>query len=240
MAKNLLVDQNMACDLREAEAFILSGIVYLGDTPIDKPGMLLKADSILTVKKKSIWVSRAGFKLEHALTHFNINVEDDVCLDIGASTGGFTQALLHYGAKFVYAVDVGYNELDYRLQIHPAVKNLNRTNAKHLNSSIIPEIIDTIVCDVSFISLMSALPSSFTLTSENAKLITLIKPQFEAEYHEVNKGIVTDHNVQLRIINQVKTWLTKYNWHIHGVTPSPILGRRGNQEFLLYATKSTG
>lgn len=237
-----LVERDLAADIDEARAFIMSGIVRSGDCMLDKPGMMVERDIILTIKSRKghQWASRGGLKLDHALKYFSINPKDKIAIDIGASTGGFTDVLLHHGAKKVYAVDVGYGQLDWRLQQNSRVVVLDRTNARMLTRQQIQEPIDMIVCDASFISLRVILPAAMAMASERAILIALIKPQFELPKEDIGEGgIVTDPGLHRKACFLVEEWLkNEIKWHVLGITESPITGQKGNKEFLIAANGS--
>ena len=184
------------------------------------------------------WVSRGGIKLNHALTHFEIDPSGLIVLDIGTSTGGFTDVLCQRGARRVYAVDVGYGQLDARLRGEPRVTVLERTNARYLSREQVSEPIDLIVCDASFIGLRTILPAPLALAAPGARLVALIKPQFEAGRGRVGKGgIVRDHAVHQEICESIGAWLTAEDWPVTGLVESPIKGRDGNTEFLIAARR---
>ncbi len=184
------------------------------------------------------WVSRGGIKLDHALTHFGIDPSGLIALDIGASTGGFTDVLCQRGARRVYAVDVGYGQLDARLRGEPRVTVLERTNARYLTREQVPEPVDLIVCDASFIGLRTILPAPLALAAAGARLVALIKPQFEAGRGRVGKGgIVRDPAVHAEVCETIRDWLTAECWPVLGLVESPIKGRDGNTEFLVAARR---
>lgn len=184
------------------------------------------------------YVSRGGLKLEAALRHFLYNVKNKVCLDMGASTGGFSQVLLQEGVKRIYSVDVGHGQLHPSLREDPRIVNLERTDIRHLNKEIIPEPVEVVVSDVSFISLKLILPQALSLISDNAVIIVLIKPQFEAGKEAVKKGIVKDPTIHDRVCQDICNFITGFGFQIHSIIPSPILGGDGNKEYLLGAIKS--
>ncbi len=235
----LLVERGLAEDESKARSLIMSGVVYSGITPLKKPGDLFPNDIPIELKQKEFpWVSRGGLKLEKALKFFEIDVKGKVCLDVGASTGGFTDVLLHNGAKKVYAVDVGQGQLAWKLQKDQRVIIKDKTNARHLTKEIIPEEIDIIVCDASFIGLEIVLPASLKLAKAGATLVALIKPQFEVRKDQVGKGgIVTDPSLHEEVCQKIKNWLESINWKVMGITESPITGTEGNKEFLIAAQK---
>ena len=217
----------------------MAGAVFSGDRKLAKAGDLLAEDAPLEVKGKDHpWVSRGGIKLDHGLTQFGFDVTGAVALDVGSSTGGFTDVLLSRGAARVYAVDVGTNQLAWKLRQDPRVIVHEQTNARGLDSSIIPEPVDVIVCDASFISLAKVLEAPLKLAKLGAKLVALIKPQFEARRTEIGKGgVVRDAAVHARVVLEAKTWVEAEGWTVVGITPSPITGPEGNVEFLLGAEK---
>ena len=222
-----------------AQALLLAGKVFSGERRLDKPGLQVAHDLALTVRGAAHpWVSRGGQKLDHALSHFAIDPDGLVALDIGASTGGFTHVLCERGARRVYAVDVGYGQLDMRLRGDPAVRVLERTNARYLTRAQVPEAIDLVVCDASFIGLRTILPAALALTAPGARLVALIKPQFEAGRAHVGKGgIVRDAAVHDEVCAAIRDWLTAQGWPVLGLTESPITGRDGNTEFLIAARR---
>jgi 23S rRNA (cytidine1920-2'-O)/16S rRNA (cytidine1409-2'-O)-methyltransferase len=201
---------------------------------------MLPDEAALEVRGKDHpWVSRGGIKLDHAISHFALDMNGAVALDIGSSTGGFTDVLLSRGAARVYAVDVGTNQLAWKLRQDPRVHVHEQTNARTLDSSIIPEPVDVIVCDASFISLSKVLGAALGLAKAGARLIALIKPQFEALREEVGKnGVVRDPSVHERVCSEAKVWVESQGWTVLGLVPSPITGPEGNVEFLLGAEKN--
>lgn len=242
-ADQLLAERGLAESRTRAQALIMAGLVYAGknkEHPVTKAGQILSDTEYLFVKGKDHpWVSRGGMKLAHALEEFHIQPKDWIGLDVGSSTGGFTNVLLHYGAKHVYAVDVGTAQLAWKLRDDLRVTVHEQTNARYLTSEIIPQSPDIIVCDASFISLKTVLPASLDLAHKGTILIALIKPQFEAQRKEVGKkGVIRDEAVHQRVCDEIRQWLTEEGkWDIKGLTPSPILGPEGNKEFLLIAEK---
>jgi 23S rRNA (cytidine1920-2'-O)/16S rRNA (cytidine1409-2'-O)-methyltransferase len=238
-ADQLLVSRGLAESRTRAQALIMAGAVFSGERKIAKAGEMLGEDAPLEVRGKDHpWVSRGGIKLDHGLTHFAFNVAGAVALDVGSSTGGFTDVLLSRGAAKVYAVDVGTNQLAWKLRQDPRVVVHEQTNARSLDSSIIPEPVDIVVCDASFIGLAKVLEAPLTLAKPGAKLAALIKPQFEAGREEVGKGgVVRDPAVHERVCGEARTWVEAQGWTVLGITPSPITGPEGNVEFLLGAEK---
>ena len=239
-ADQLLVARGLAESRTRAQALILAGNVFAGDRRVAKAGDMLAEDTSLTVKGRDHpWVSRGGIKLDHGLTHFGFDVTGAVALDVGSSTGGFTDVLLRRGAAKVYAVDVGTNQLAWKLRSDPRVVVHEQTNARDLTSEIIREPIDIVVCDASFIGLAKVLDRALDLARPGANLVALIKPQFEAGREEVGKGgVVRDPAVHDRVCQQAADWVRSKDWHVLGIEPSPITGPEGNVEFLLGATKS--
>jgi 23S rRNA (cytidine1920-2'-O)/16S rRNA (cytidine1409-2'-O)-methyltransferase len=241
-ADQLLVDRGLAESRARAQALILAGQVFAGAHRIGKAGERWADDTDLEIRGRDHpWVSRGGVKLAHALDHFAIDVAGRVALDIGASTGGFTDVLLSRGAGRVYAVDVGHGQLAWKLRRDPRVVVLERTNARHLSRAEIPEPVDIIGCDASFIGLSVVLPAPLALAAEAAVLVALVKPQFEAgREHVGHGGIVRDGDVQRAVCERVAAWLDgQPGWVVVGVTESPIRGADGNREFLLCARRAT-
>lgn len=217
----------------------MAGLVFSGERKLAKAGEMLSDDAVLDVRgKEHPWVSRGGIKLDHGLSHFGFDVTDAVALDVGSSTGGFTDVLLARGAAKVYAVDVGTNQLAWKLRQDPRVVVHEQTNARALDSVIVPEPIDIIVCDASFIGLAKVLMTPLRFARAGAKLIALVKPQFEAGRDAVGKGgVVRDPAVHQRVCDDVHSWVEAQGWTVVGIVPSPITGPEGNVEFLLGALK---
>ena len=239
-ADQLLVERGLAESRTKAQALILAGLVSCGERRVDKPGEQLAADASLALKGRDHpWVSRGGVKLAHALSRFRITVDEHVVLDIGASTGGFTEVLLSRGAKRVYAVDVGHGQLAWKLRQDPRVVVRERVNARYLSRTEIPEPVDIITCDASFIGLATVLPAPLALAAEKAQLVALIKPQFEAGPAHVGKGgVVRDPEVHRQVCERAAAWVAAQpGWSVIGIIESPILGPEGNREFLLYARR---
>jgi 23S rRNA (cytidine1920-2'-O)/16S rRNA (cytidine1409-2'-O)-methyltransferase len=240
-ADQLLVDQGLAESRAKAQALIIAGLVSTGGRRIDKPGTALAEETPLALAGRDHpWVSRGGVKLAFALDHFLIQVTGATALDIGASTGGFTDVLLAKGAARVHAVDVGRGQLAWKLRQDPRVIVHEGTNARYLSRAAIPDPIDLIACDASFIGLLTLLPAPLALAAERALLVALIKPQFEAGPKEVGKGgVVRDPAVHEAVCQRVAAWLgTQPGWHVVGIAPSPIQGPAGNHEFLIHARRS--
>jgi 23S rRNA (cytidine1920-2'-O)/16S rRNA (cytidine1409-2'-O)-methyltransferase len=239
-ADHLLVSRGLAESRTRAQALIMAGAVFSGAKKLSKAGEMLADDAALEVRGKDHpWVSRGGIKLDHGLAHFGFDVAGAVALDVGSSTGGFTDVLLSRGAAKVYAVDVGTNQLAWKLRQDPRVIVHEQTNARSLNSIIIPEPVGIIVCDASFIGLAKVLEAPLKFAKANAKLVALIKPQFEAGREEVGKGgVVRDPAVHERVCADAKAWVEAQHWRVIGIERSPITGPEGNVEFLLGAEKT--
>ena len=220
----------------------MAGAVFSGERKVGKAGEMLAEDAALEVRGKDHpWVSRGGIKLDHGLTHFGFDVTGAVALDVGSSTGGFTDVLLSRGAAKVYAVDVGTNQLAWKLRKDPRVIVHEQTNARNLDGTIVPEPVDIIVCDASFIGLAKVLAAALGLAKPGAKLVALVKPQFDAGREEVGKGgVVRDPVVHQRVCDEAAAWVEAQGWAVLGVTESPITGPEGNREFLLGAEKAGG
>ena len=238
-ADQLLVDRGLAESRTRAQALILAGLAFVGDRKIDKAGQQVADDAEISVKGRDHpWVSRGGIKLDHALTHLDWDVTGAVAIDVGSSTGGFTDVLLSRGAPRVYAVDSGTNQLAWKLRQDERVIVHEQTSARILTPAHIPEPVDLIVCDASFIALSKVLPVPMSFAKDGARIVALIKPQFEAERHEVGKkGVVRDAAVHARVCAEVREWLTGEGWHVIDLVESPITGPEGNVEFLIAAVK---
>jgi len=236
----LLLERGLVESRSRAQALILAGLVYSGERRIAKAGEGISEDAPLEVRGKDHpWVSRGGIKLAHALDHFGWWVKGDVGLDVGSSTGGFTDVLLSRGASKVFAIDVGTNQLAWKLRQDPRVIVHEQTNARYLTSEIVTEPIDIIVCDASFISLAKVLDTALDFAKPGGRLVALVKPQFEAEREEIGKGgVVKDPAVHERVCASAAAWVESRGWTVAGLTPSPITGPEGNVEFLLAATRS--
>ena len=239
-ADQLLLERGLAESRAKAQALILAGVVNCAGRRIEKPGEQLAADAALALKGNDHpWVSRGGVKLAHALDHFRIVVNGKTALDIGASTGGFTDVLLSRRAVRVYAIDVGHGQLAWKLRQDPRVIVHERVNARHLTRAQVPEPVDMITCDASFIGLATLLPAPLALAAEEAELVALVKPQFEAGREHVGKGgVVRDPAVHHEICERTAAWVAAQGWTVVGVVESPVLGPQGNREFLLYACRS--
>jgi len=239
-ADQLLVTRGLAESRMRAQALIMAGAVFCGERKLAKAGEMLAEDAPLKVRGKDHpWVSRGGIKLDHGLTHFGFDVAGAIALDVGSSTGGFTDVLLSRGAAKVYAVDVGTNQLAWKLRQDPRVVVLEQTNARRLTGEQVPEAVDIVVCDASFIGLAKVLEAPLKLAKPGAKLVALVKPQFEAGRAEVGKGgVVRDAAVHERVCAAAAEWVQSRGWTVLGVTESPITGPEGNVEFLLGAVKN--
>ncbi|MCE2518850.1 MAG: TlyA family RNA methyltransferase [Alphaproteobacteria bacterium] len=236
----LLVRRQLVASRTRAQSLVMAGAVFSGSRRIDKPGDLVDVDSVIEVRRPDHpWVSRGGLKLEHALDHFAIDVRDALAVDLGASTGGFVDVLVARGAAHVWAVDVGKGQLAWRLRQSPCVTVLEGVNARALDAELIPESPGIVVADLSFISLMTALPAALSLAAPASHLIALIKPQFEAGRERVGKGgIVRDPAVHRDVCTTIRTWLANtMGWRVLGIVESPVTGRTGNREFLIAARK---
>ena len=236
-ADQLLVDRGLAESRTRAQALILAGLAFVGDRKIDKAGQQIAGDAELSVKGRDHpWVSRGGIKLDHALRHLGWDVTGAVAIDVGSSTGGFTDVLLSRGAARIYAVDSGTNQLAWKLRQDDRVIVHEQTSARILTADHIPELVDLIVCDASFIALSKVLPVPMSFAKPGARIVALIKPQFEAERHEVGKkGVVRDTSVHERVCSDVRGWLTGEGWDVVDLVESPITGPEGNVEFLIAA-----
>lgn len=237
-ADQLLVERGLAESRARAQALIMAGLVFAGERKIDKPGQLLAEDAALEARGRDHpWVSRGGIKLAHGLDHFGWDVAQAVAIDVGSSTGGFTDVLLTRGAAKVYAVDSGTNQLAWKLRQDDRVAVLEQTSARILTPTHIPEPVDLIVCDASFIGLAKVLDVPLGFARPSARALVLVKPQFEAGRGEVGKGgVVRDPAIHARVCAEVSDWFDARGWVVQGLTQSPITGPEGNIEFLLAAT----
>ena len=240
-ADQLLVDRGLVESRTKAQALIMAGLVHTSDRRVTKAGDMLPEDAPLTLKGQDHpWVSRGGLKLAHALPFFNFSPEGRICLDVGASTGGFTDVLLTNGASKVYAVDVGHGQLAWKLRSDPRVVVMEKQNARALDATLIPDPIEAVVCDASFIGLRTVLPAALSLTTPDAWAVALIKPQFEAGREHVGaKGVVRDPAVHQQVCDMIVAWWSALpGWEVLGVEVSPITGPEGNHEFLLGARRT--
>jgi 23S rRNA (cytidine1920-2'-O)/16S rRNA (cytidine1409-2'-O)-methyltransferase len=236
-----LVDRGLAESRSRAQALIMAGLVFAGERKVAKAGETILPDAPLEVRGKDHpWVSRGGLKLLGGLDHFGFDPAGATCLDVGSSTGGFTDVLLNRGATKVYAVDVGTNQLAWKLRQDPRVVVLEQTNARHLTEAEIPEPIDLLVCDASFIALSKVLEKAVDFVRPGGRALVLVKPQFEAGRAEVGKGgVVRDPVVHERVVTEAEQWIASAGWRVLGTVPSPITGPEGNVEFLLAAEKGS-
>jgi 23S rRNA (cytidine1920-2'-O)/16S rRNA (cytidine1409-2'-O)-methyltransferase len=237
----LLVERGLAESRTRAQSLIMAGHVSIAGKKADKAGQQVPDDAEISVTGKDHpWVSRGGIKLAHALSEFSIDVTGMTAIDVGSSTGGFTDVLLSNGAARVYAVDSGTNQLAWKLRNDARVIVHEQTSARILTPDHIPEAADIIVCDASFIGLAKVLERPLTFAAPGAHLVALIKPQFEAGRDEVGKGgVVRDKGVHERVCNEVREWLHRNGWNVMGLTTSPITGPQGNVEFLIWSKKSS-
>jgi len=232
--------ENGYADSREkAKSIIMEGIVYVNDQKSDKAGDMITDDDKIEVRGNSLkYVSRGGLKLEKAMSSFNITLNDKICMDVGASTGGFTDCMLQNGAKKVYCVDVGYGQLAWKLRQDERVVNMERTNIRYVTENDIDEKLDFASIDVAFISLKLVLPVVFNLLKDNGEVVALIKPQFEAGREKVGKkGVVRDKSVHIEVIDNVLEFTRSFGFKVSEVTFSPIKGPEGNIEYLMHASK---
>jgi len=239
-ADQLVHDRGLAESRSRAAALIIAGLVFSGDRKILKPGEMLAESAVIEVRGRDHpWVSRGGVKLAFGLDHFGWDVSGAVALDIGSSTGGFTDVLLTRGAARVYAIDSGTNQLAWKLRQDPRVIVHEKTNARYLTAAEIPEAINLMVCDASFIGLAKVMATPLTFAAPTARAIVLVKPQFEADRHEIGKGgVVRDPVVHQRVCASATAWFVAQGWQVAGICASPITGPEGNVEFLLAATRS--
>lgn len=236
----LLVDRGLVESRTKAQALIMAGLVFNKEQRVNKAGDMVREDTELSVKQQPHpWVSRGGIKLDHALSSFNLSPQGLNCIDVGASTGGFTDVLLTNGANKVYAVDVGHGQLAWKIRSDERVVVHEKCNARYLTAEIIPEPVQVIVCDASFISLKTVLPAALSLCQSGGWAVALIKPQFEAgREHVGSKGVVRDPAIHEKVCQEIKSWWeTLENWDILGIETSPITGPEGNVEFLIAAKK---
>ena len=235
----ILFEKGLVSSREKAKALILAGKVYVNGVKTTKAGEKFAIDNEIFIKEPLKFVSRGGLKLEKGIKEFNIEVKNKICLDIGASTGGFTDCLLKYGASRVYAVDVGYGQLDWTIRNNEKVITIERCNFRHINKNIIKEKADIIVIDVSFISLKLIIPNAVKFLNENGCIIALIKPQFEAGKEQVGKGgIIKDSTIHEQVINNLYTFFSQIDLQVINIIESPILGQKGNKEFLVFLKRS--
>lgn len=235
----LLVDRGLAESRARAQALVMAGLVFVGENKVDKPGQQLSDDAALDVRGRDHpWVSRGGIKLAHAIEHFGLDPAGATAMDIGSSTGGFTDVLLQKGAAHVFAVDSGTNQLAWRLREDTRVTVLEQTSARILTPDHIDKPCNWVVCDASFISLSKVLDVPLQLADTPCQLVALIKPQFEVGREEVGKGgVVRDFALHSRVCNEVRGWVEGLGWQVQGIETSPITGPQGNVEFLISAQR---
>ncbi|WP_312693586.1 TlyA family RNA methyltransferase [Caproiciproducens sp.] len=236
----LLFDRGLAESREKAKAMIMMGNIYVDNQKSDKPGTMLPIDIKVEIRGETMpYVSRGGLKLEKAMSVFPIQLKDKITMDIGASTGGFTDCMLQNGAKKVYSVDVGYGQLAWKLRTDPRVVNLERTNIRYITREQVPDDVDFFSVDVSFISLCLVLPVARNFMAENAQAVCLIKPQFEAGREKVGKkGVVRDKAVHIEVIEKIANFVLQHGFSVLGLTFSPVKGPEGNIEYLIYLQKS--
>jgi 23S rRNA (cytidine1920-2'-O)/16S rRNA (cytidine1409-2'-O)-methyltransferase len=235
----LLVERGLAESRSRAQALVLAGVVFSGETKLAKPGHTLPADAPLEVRGRDHpWVSRGGIKLAHAIEHFGLDPAGVTAMDIGSSTGGFTDVLLQKGASHVFAVDSGTNQLVWKLRQDPRVTVLEQTSARILTPTEIDRPCSWVVCDASFIALSKVLEVPLKLAAPACQLVALIKPQFEVGRGEVGKGgVVRDPVLHARVCEEVRSWIEGLGWQVQGIVESPITGPEGNIEFLIAAQR---
>lgn len=232
-----LVEKGYVSSREKAQAIIMAGLVYVDGRPITKPGTRIKEGQTVEVKEPPKYVSRGGYKLEWAIQRFGLDVKDAVALDVGSSTGGFTQCLLMHGAKKVYAVDVGKGQMDPKLRSDPRVVLYEQTDARELTERHIPELVDIIVMDVSFISATKLIPHVIKFLKEEGVFLVLVKPQFEVGPEKVKKGIVREEEEKKKAVLKVAKFLTSLDFNIAGIIKSKPKGAKGNEEFFLLSGK---
>ena len=231
----ILVERRLVASREEGRGRILAGEIWVNDRPATKAGTLFDESVVIRIKSASLYVSRGGAKLEKALDEFSVDLTGKTVLDVGASTGGFTHCLLTHGAVQVYAVDVGYGQLDWKLRNDPRVLVLEKRNIRYLNVSDLPRPADLATIDVSFISLRLVLPQVKTLLHAGAPVIALIKPQFEVGKGKVGKGgVVRSHPEHMRVVDEISTAARGLGYDVGGVIESPLLGPKGNKEFFIH------
>ena len=236
----MLVDRGLVESRTRAQALVMAGLVFSGETKLSKAGQQLAEDAPLDVRGRDHpWVSRGGIKLAHAIEHFDLDPTGAVAMDIGSSTGGFTDVLLQKGAEHVFAVDSGTNQLAWKLRQDPRVTVLEQTSARILTPEMIDRPCNWVVCDASFISLRKVLEVPLKLAAQQCQLVALIKPQFEVGRDEVGKGgVVRDAALHQRVCDEVRHWVEGDGWAVQGIVESPITGPEGNVEFLISATRN--
>jgi 23S rRNA (cytidine1920-2'-O)/16S rRNA (cytidine1409-2'-O)-methyltransferase len=235
----LLFDKGLIESREKAKALILGGNVLVNGIIVDKAGALVKPDDVLTLSAKMPYVSRGGLKLEHAIRTFNIDVKEKIVMDVGASTGGFTDCLLQHGAKKIYSIDVGYGQFSWILRGDDRVVLFEKTNIRYLDGDLVPDKVDIVTIDVSFISLLKVIPKVLEFLARHGEIVALIKPQFEVGKKDVGKGgVVRDESKQMEVVEKIKTASEIMGLEVKGLTASPIKGPKGNVEYLMYAIRS--
>ncbi len=236
----LLVEKGFAPSREKAKALIMSGIVFVDNDKCDKAGQEIKEDALIEVRGSGLkYVSRGGLKLEKAIDKYALSLDNKVCMDIGASTGGFTDCMLQNGAKKVYAVDVGYGQLAWSIRNDERVVNMERTNIRYVTQEDIDELLDFASIDVSFISLTLVLPVLYELLKEGGQAVCLVKPQFEAGKGKVGKkGVVREMSTHIEVVQKILDFCTQINFKVEDMDFSPIKGPEGNIEYLFYITKT--
>ena len=236
--KEALIKQKLASGQKDAEALIISGNVRVNERTVDKPGQIIKADAKITVQKSMPYVSRGGLKIEGAFRDFKISAAGEKIIDVGASTGGFTDFLLQAGASAATAIDVGYGILAWKLRNNPAVTVMERTNVRNLKQERIPYIADIVVADVSFISIKKIFEKIYQFTKDSGKILLLVKPQFEAERSDVGeKGIIKDTDIHKKVLKSVLGFVLDFECVLEGLAFSRIRGAKGNVEYWIYIKK---
>jgi 23S rRNA (cytidine1920-2'-O)/16S rRNA (cytidine1409-2'-O)-methyltransferase len=234
----LVFEKKLAPSRQKASALIMTGNILVNDEPVDKPGAMVPVDAQIVNKGEDLpFVSRGGYKIDHAIKTLALDISGMTCLDVGASTGGFTDCLLQHGAARVYAVDVGYGQLDWKLRQDSRVVVIERTNIRYADKSLFPELFDLITIDVSFISLKIVIPAVTPLLKSPGRILALIKPQFEVGKNQVGKGgVVKDPALHAGVIQNLSDFFRAQGFAVRPVIPSPILGPKGNQEFIISLT----
>jgi 23S rRNA (cytidine1920-2'-O)/16S rRNA (cytidine1409-2'-O)-methyltransferase len=236
----LIFDRGLAESREKAKVMIMMGNVYVDNQKSDKPGTMLPCDANIEIRGETMrYVSRGGLKLEKAMEVFPISLKDKITMDIGASTGGFTDCMLQNGAKKVYSIDVGYGQLAWKLRTDERVVNLERTNVRYITSEQVPDLVDFFSVDVSFISLCLVLPVARKFMADNAQAVCLIKPQFEAGRGKVGKkGVVREQSIHVEVIEKISSFVLEHGFSVLGLTFSPVKGPEGNIEYLIYLQKA--
>jgi 23S rRNA (cytidine1920-2'-O)/16S rRNA (cytidine1409-2'-O)-methyltransferase len=235
----LLIERGLVTSRSKGRVLIMAGEVTVDGNTVFKPATLVSNDSVLEIKAKQPFVSRGGLKLEAAIHAFSITIKDKICADVGACTGGFTDVLLQGGARKIYAIDVGYGQLDWKLRNDDRVIVMERTNARYLDS--LPDLINLITIDVSFISLKLILEATLGWLDQDADVIALIKPQFEAGRNQVGKGgVIKDPELHRLVLTDVLNWCNENGYRVRNLMESPLYGSKGNREFLVWLLVGTG